>query len=303
MSENQEKDTKAMRIFEALSSVDEELLERSEKNNNVIPFVRYNKVLVACACFMIVAGITWYSGRILMTGESYESATVENCMIADGTGDDQEEAALEDIVVEDVVEEEAENDMDMPESVITESGNSNKAEQSMSDSAPLAPKEEILSEAEVRSIEELGKYVPDSIPAGYVFENSSKTEDGSIYIRWSKGMDDIVITVEYYKPDAEKEKRIVEISKPETYDVHRYEIPYADSVPREYRETFNDPIFLEKDVTEEVISTRIKSVSDAGDTDTPRGNFSVLYESGVLVSFRGDCRPEYVVEMFQTIGE
>ena len=46
----------------------------------------------------------------------------------------------------------------------------------------------------------------------------------------------------------------------------------------------------------------MKSYDDQGDTDTPRGNFSVLYEGGVLIRFSGRGTAEEIWEMFCSMG-
>ena len=307
MNEMQDKNAGAMRIFEALSSVDEELLERSGTSRRVILFGRITKVLGVCACFVILGFVTWYGSRIFLTKGSYDCGGTENQMLADAEVGYKEEAAVEEAVIEDAViddaaVEEAENDMAMPETVITENSSS-KEHSYVSDSAPLAIEQDILSEAEIREGTELAKYVPEVIPQDYAFESGSRTEDGSLYARWSRGMDDIVVSVTWYERDMENQSRIADITKPETYDVHLYDIPYAQTVPEEYWTVFNNPIFLEKDFTEDMVSARMKNVADSGDTDTPRGRFSVLYESGVLVTFNGDCDAEAVWRMFTSIGQ
>ena len=47
----------------------------------------------------------------------------------------------------------------------------------------------------------------------------------------------------------------------------------------------------------------MKSYDDAGDTDTPRGNFSVLYPDGVVVRFNGRGTAQEIWEMFCSMGE
>jgi len=304
MSKNQDNYEMAVRIFEALSSVDEELLERSSKSRKVIPFRRATKIMAACACFALVAVLTWYGSLLLMPKGSDKSAGTETQMSAadEGAYYYKEGDAVEDAVVTEAEMELVENDTDMPSELITEN-NANQEELQVGDSAPLAPEAEEFSMAEIREEETLGAYVPDRFPEGYVFESGSRETDGSLFARWSKGMDDIVISVMWYESDAETDGRIVDVTKPETYDVHLYDIPYAETVPEEYRQIFDNPIFPEKDFSAEMVSARIKEVADEGDTGTPRGRFSVLYESGVIVSFNGDCDAERVWQMFTSIGQ
>lgn len=304
MNGKQDKYEEAVRIFEALSSVDEELLERSNTSRKILPFWRNTKVMAACACFAVmgIGVLTWFVSMVSVPKGSFDMARTETAFMTEGDGGYKEEAAVEDAVVEEAEMEPAEYDADMPETVMTENSVTGQEDSLTGGSAPIAPVETVLTEEELRAVEELGNYVPDVIPPEYPFESGSKAEDGSLYARWSRGMDDIVITVAWYEADEESESRIADISQPETYDVHLYEIPYAQTVPEEYGQVFDNPIFLEKDFTYETLSARMKSVADSGDTDTPRGRFSVLYESGVLVSFNGDCEPEAVWQMFESLS-
>ena len=57
-----------------------------------------------------------------------------------------------------------------------------------------------------------------------------------------------------------------------------------------------------KDFNLEIVKSRMKSYDDQGDTDTPRGNFSVLYEGGVLIRFSGRGTAEEIWEMFSSMG-
>ena len=43
----------------------------------------------------------------------------------------------------------------------------------------------------------------------------------------------------------------------------------------------------------------ISGTGDSGDTDTPRGNFAVLYSDGVLVEFSGRGTAEEIWNMFE----
>ena len=102
---------------------------------------------------------------------------------------------------------------------------------------------------------------------------------------------------------AESPCATVDVEKPETYDERMYSIPYAESVPEEYRQSVNDPTFAREDLTLEIIKSRMLSYSDSGDTDTPRGNFSVLCSDGVLVRFNGRGTAEEIWEMFCSMEE
>ncbi len=166
---------------------------------------------------------------------------------------------------------------------------------------------------EARAMERIGGYVPDKVPAGYTLESARGSAPANSYpemsLYWSRGMDYISLHItEYYaaasmpKEISDRfQKRMVDPAKPETYDVTLYEIPYAETVPMEYYEVFHTPVFRESDFSLELVKARMKSVPDAGDTDTPRGNFAVLYDSGILVEFSGCGSAEDIWEMFSSI--
>lgn len=156
-----------------------------------------------------------------------------------------------------------------------------------------------ITEEQARA-SELGVYLPRLLPAGYSFESARADDKGQLYLGWTSGMDTIHLSVTYVEAG---ELKTVDISHPETYDVRLYELPYEETVPREYWEIFNNPIFLAEDFSLEVVTSRMKSYQDAGDTDTPRGIFSVLYPDGILVGFDGDGSVEDIWTMFASLTE
>ncbi len=155
---------------------------------------------------------------------------------------------------------------------------------------------------EAKEVEGLGEYVPDKIPEGYVLESAKKTCDVgtgevlAIGLCWTRGMDSIMLNIA--KVDR-NEITVVDIKQTEAYNVHFYQIPYADTVPDKYRAVFDHPVFAEGDFALDVVKARMKVVEDAGDTDTPRGNFAVMYEEGVLVEFSGRGDVESIYQMFR----
>jgi len=157
---------------------------------------------------------------------------------------------------------------------------------------------ESLTEEEARGMEK-GCYLPSAIPQGYGFESAGwSPEDGKLRAGWSRGLDYIELTI--CVPDAETET--ADISLPEMYDVRLYEIPYGETVPGEYREIFDDPVFAWEDMSLEIVKCRMITCQDRGDTATPRGNFSVLFSDGVLVRFRGRGTAEQIWAMFCSMG-
>ena len=110
-------------------------------------------------------------------------------------------------------------------------------------------------------------------------------------------MDSIVIRI-----DIPKEKpTAVDMAKAETYDEYLYDIPHAETVPEEYRDIFDNPVCAWEDFSLEFVQKRMIAREDAGDTDTPRGNFSVLYPDGTVVYFSGRGTAEEIWDLFDSI--
>ena len=134
----------------------------------------------------------------------------------------------------------------------------------------------MLTEDEARQIDLLGDYVPTALPADCAFKSARYEEEtGRLTIRWSRGVDDIMLSFE---------------------QVDRGAAGMGDNI-------FSDPVFAKDDFSLEIVRSRVLSYSgDSDDTSTPRGQFSVLYD-GVLVCFSGRGTPEEIWEMFASISE
>lgn len=335
---NQKRDD-AMRIFEALSHVDEELLARCEEPIEKT-FVRkrsiwyYGSAVAACLC-LFICGAALVNGRVFLNKSSGADCAVsldsmKQEMAVDAGGAEPREEAQSAAYVSDTAgtqEDMQETAAGENEAVVTESrieasdGTAKNSQESQKENTigeykdaisgqqsgnavtesclPYEGEEITLQEA--RSVAVFGEYVPDYVPSGYVLESVYREKNGesgdteSISLCWTHGMDSIFWTISM--ADAASIS-VVDISKPETYDVHLYEIPYADTVPQEYRQSFDNPVFAEADFSLDLVKSRMKVVSDVGDTDTPRGDFSVLYENGVLVRFNGRGDAESIYQMF-----
>lgn len=145
----------------------------------------------------------------------------------------------------------------------------------------------------------VGKYIPQDIPDGYRFESARwNAEKEQLSLCFQRGMDSIMLFV----GKAEEGCETVDVGRPETYDVRLYEIPYAETVPEEYRESFLSPVFAWETFTQEIAESRMCVYGDAGDTDTPRGDFSILFSDGILVRFSGEGTAEQIWEMFSSMG-
>lgn len=329
----------AMRIFEALSHVDEELLARCEEpvEKN---FVRkrsiwyYGSAVAACLC-LFICGAALVNGRVFLNKSSGADGAVsldsmkEEMAVDAGEAEPREEAQSAACVSDAVgtqgdMQEAAawENEAMVTESGIAASdGTAKNSQESQKENTIGEYKDAISGQQsgnavtesclsydgekitlqEARSVAVFGEYVPDCLPSGYVLESVYREKNGetggteSISLCWTHGMDSIFWTISM--ADAASIS-VVDISRPKTYDVHLYEIPYADTVPQEYRQVFDNPVFAEADFSLDIVKSRMKVISDAGDTDTPRGDFSVLYENGVLVRFNGRGDAESIYQMF-----
>lgn len=344
--EKKERFSGAVRIFEALSAVDSELLERSEKPKKVIPVYRYTKGLAVACCFLVIGGAALLMGKVILTpaGSSMSQDVESMREMTAGAGDTAAEDAVESVMDEvasvtqtDGKEEEAgEQDnagLDSGEKVVeaAESLQGTRTESVKesagnidcnagnidhnTDTTDYCDTDDIhftfSGIEEARAMDTVGDYIPSRIPEGYLYESAYGLKDygmtdkswNTVSILWSKGSDTIELVITEYPEEAAQSMPLADISRPETYDVNRYEIPYADTVPGEYAEIFEDPVFAESDFSLEIVKARMKPVEASEDTDIPRGNFSVLYDSGVLVRFSGCGDAVSIWEMFQSIGK
>lgn len=154
-----------------------------------------------------------------------------------------------------------------------------------------------VTEADARAHEKFGAYVPVKVPVGYTLEGAYVSGEGeaeSLMVSWSRGMDSVMVNITL----PEEVPATVDVKKIETYDEYLYDIPHAETVPEVYREVFNNPVCAWEDFSLEFVQKRMISREDAGDTDTPGGNFSVLYPDGVLVYFNGRGTAEEIWELF-----
>ncbi len=305
---------KALRILEALGAADEKLLKRSETAGKRI--WRFSAIAAACIC-LSVTGVL-YGGRYLMDKETGSDAgRLEQ--VAQGYGPTQENGSekaaayaadsgaggAEGAAGESGMTEEAQGaagESGITEEVQGDSGrNAETAAQSgekeqEADGCPADDRRSI-TEKEARETE-LGRYLPARMPAGYTFESARQGADGSLFVCWRRGMDDIMISVSYSDGGAAE---TVDTDRPETYDERLYEIPYGETVPEEYREMFANPVFAAEDMRLEIVQSRMKVYADAGDTDTPRGSFSVLYPDGILLGFNGRGTADEIWTMLESV--
>ena len=302
---SEEKRQGAIRIFEALSGVDQELLEEIEAENKkgtaVFSFARGSKILAAALCFVVLGAGALTGRRLLLSGgassrssQSVQEMSAFDAADAQGGQDNGEQSAMAQDSPEGetaMAQDSPEGEAAMAQGSITEEAVEREAAQEEADSEAVQDSQidyssksssaQELSEEQARQTAVLGAYVPTILPEGYVFDRANITSDETgetLFIMWINGMDEISLGLSLQ--DAEN-LLFVDVENPETFD---------------------NPVFKSSDLSEELISSRIKIYEDAGDTSTPRGSFAVYYEEdGVLVSFTGRGDAESIWKMFASI--
>lgn len=316
---------KALRIVEALSGVDPKLLERSECRCRAGR--NFARAAAACLALAAAGALSWHglsrmrsgdgveSVRQSLSGEEARGGTEGQGFHAGMPAEPREEAAQE---KQDSQEMAGKKEAGGTEGAaweepgsLSQSRDADTAADKAADTAVAAEcidsgletdRESLgsgaiyerITDQEARDTEIFGSYVPEGLPEGYVFESALRHTDGTgIRVVWTRGADSIVLSIRKAPGDI----AAVDPEKAEMYDERLYEIPYGETVPQEYREVFRNPVFAAQDLSLEIVKSRMKSVPDAGDTSTPRGEFSILYPDGVLVEFNGRGTAEEIWEM------
>lgn len=311
----EEKKKVALKIMEILSEVDEELLARSEqekKLHSARKRNRFGKLAAACLCVVVVGAASHGAMNLRNGNEATGSIQRMESMPANEDSVNRQEAGAEAMPEDLGIASGERAPADGSEGAFTNNTATLKeteepqeaesaggqADVESCDQLPQGSRE--VKQEEAYAAEPCGGYLPLSLPEGYIYENGILNEEsGILFVTWTKGMDYISLSVSRQ----ESPVLLTDISRPELYDVNLYEIPYGDTVPREYWQTFNDPVFRQEDLTLELVQMRMKTVADSGDTDTPRGDFSILYEGGMLVRFNGCGSPQSIYDMLASIPE
>lgn len=164
-------------------------------------------------------------------------------------------------------------------------------------------REEELTFGEAQADPDFGAYVPNKVPAGFIFESARRilNQNGDeLIIRWSSGMKYLECTVAHLKE--EDKVRIVDVNAPETYDLTLYSIPFAESVPEPLQDVVNNPIFRVEDLTMETVYARAHKINDAGDDNTGyKICFSVLYGDIVVRLNAKGVHPEEIYDMLKEL--
>lgn len=298
---------RAMHLFKALETIDEKLLERSEQETGAGAFfpMKYAKVIAACFCCVVLGAGLWAVYRV--QDKTYDSAaTAEHMEMI------QENASVEGYPEQKPEEQPRDKETGKPEqsmaareSLATGSEDMGTTHQEStpetlaSDNDSMGKTHRELTLEQAYEVADLGAYLPDTVPQGYLLESCRLYGTQQLSATWTKGLDYLSFTI--IKTEVPPES-FIDLTVPESYDVHLYDIPYGETVPEQYREAFNNPIFKGEELTPAVIEDRMKTMMDSGDTPTPKGNFAVFYEEGILVEFRGCGEPDTVWQMFRNIG-
>ncbi|MBC8536927.1 hypothetical protein [Feifania hominis] len=148
----------------------------------------------------------------------------------------------------------------------------------------------VLTLSEARSDGRFGSFVPQRAPKGFSFESARRyrdwRSDGLNVLYTDGGYGTFELRVRAASED--DAARVLDPEKREAYDTGLYEIPWADSVPQQYAENFDNPVFLAQDVTAELLGRRMYHVEDAGDAAGVRVRLSVLLDDTLVeVSGKG----------------
>lgn len=158
-----------------------------------------------------------------------------------------------------------------------------------------------LSAAEAILDPDFGQYFLQNLPAGFTEESIRKYRDQqSFYLSglWTKGLDTLSWRVSYFtEVDA---ARVTSVADLENYDLSLYPIPRADSVPEELREIVNDPIFLGEELTLDAVYARAYRVSDSGDTDGWRMQFTVRYGDYLISVNAKGIDPQWLYQQLKS---
>lgn len=260
-----EKWSGAVRIFQALSSVDGELLARSETARKRYSLQSYAQVLAACICLVVLGGAMLVNTQRSKNSVSVDCALPEMAMQLEEARESENEAGK-------AVNEE-ESAVTGGAQTFVEAENQDSHAEGM-----LQASTTILDEEYFRTMDVLGKYVPGDIPSGYTFAGGYREDNEnnrrSICLTWNTDADSFAIRIREYA---------------DTYE------PAGESVTEEY------PVFAEADVTLDVIRDYMTEYKEAEDTDVPIRTFAVLCDSGVLVEFRGCNAPEEIWGMLRSM--
>ena len=112
-------------------------------------------------------------------------------------------------------------------------------------------------------------FLPEKLFQYYEFSEAfsiSNADTGKYYVLWfTRGMATMGIRINNASELSDASLRRVSASETERYDITKYEIPYAQTVPQELRKTMDDPIFAAEEFNRDVLLKRIVHHSELND--------------------------------------
>ena len=151
---------------------------------------------------------------------------------------------------------------------------------------PAWREESFSSLTQARQEEEFAPYLPTADVPGYgEFYGRLSWQEGSyhdLFVRWSRGYDDVEVAV---CRCSQPQYALADVNAPEQYDVRRYDIPWSESVPEEYRDTVYDPVFRAEDMSFSVVQARTLYRNDTGEGRKASIRLGVLHPDGTLVRY------------------
>lgn len=146
-----------------------------------------------------------------------------------------------------------------------------------------------------------GAYLPDT-PQGFQLESAyyDPTED-CLTLLWTRpgAYDELRWSISPY--GASHVPRLTAVADLENYDLSRYPIPRADSVPEALREVVDHPIFPGEELSQEAVQRRAYTLEDAGDSQGPRMSFGVRYGDMVVELTAKGVDPGWVYGQLATL--
>lgn len=172
----------------------------------------------------------------------------------------------------------------------------------VSEGAPLAPPPMTIEEARKHPV--FGAYVPDEAPEGFTTWSATlfSGDNETLHINYEGERKHLTLLV--HKTTPYYDAHIVDLDKPETYDMSLYTVPYMDSVPGELREIVNCPIFRYEDFTVEAVMARAANSAEPEDEAMAIESFGVLYGDGVIVEVSAkQLSAEKVYDILSDLGK
>lgn len=185
------KKEQAFRLMQALSGVDEELLERSEEENRkhwtgIYYFMgKYGKTCAAVFCIVTLGAALWARETIgLHSDDKMAGGAVEHVaeQLTEGVA---EEAAIAETGIEDAAKEETPQEAYQTGMMADKDTGTWKEPQWTAEKKEMLVSEEaeksngaaehagMISLEEAYAIQNLGKYIPTELPEGYAFQYAS----------------------------------------------------------------------------------------------------------------------------------